>query len=203
MAPKPKPRKALKRPTGELSKSNSKLAKFIKGSASGKDFTKAEARTAAGKYRDIEKAAGPKGFSGMGALDRSGVALGKAEAATKAMRKPAAKKTKPKSTLSKVGKALSKTPAGKVVKRAKIVAREARDIPTAVGTAISGRNVQYGGGAFARKDLKTQIKEVGSAIKSGKKGTEAAQVRFASKKKGTVGSSGLDQNVSKKKAKRK
>jgi hypothetical protein len=91
----------------------------------------------------------------------------------------------------------------KIVKRAKTVAREARDIPTAVGTAISGRNVQYGGGAFARKDLKTQIKEVGSAIKSGKKGTEAAQVRFASKKKGTVGSSGLDQNVSKMKAKRK
>jgi hypothetical protein len=91
----------------------------------------------------------------------------------------------------------------KVVKRAKTVAREARDIPTAVGTAVSGRNVGYGGGKFAKKDLKTQIKEVGSAIKSGKKGTAAAQVRFGGKKKGTVGAGSLDQNVSKMKAKRK
>ena len=91
----------------------------------------------------------------------------------------------------------------KVVKRAKTVAREVRDIPTAVSTAVSGRNVGYGGGKFAAKDLKTQIKEVGSAIKSGKKGTEAAQVRFGSRKKGTVGAGSLDQNVSKKKAPRK
>jgi len=83
---------AAKKPTGEFPKRNSSLAKFIKSSDSGKSFTQAEARTAAGKYRDMEKAAGPKGFSGMGALDRSGVALGKAEAAVKAMRKPAAKK---------------------------------------------------------------------------------------------------------------
>jgi hypothetical protein len=87
MAPKPTPRKALKRPTGELSKSNSKLAKFIKSSNSGKDFTAAEARTAAGKYRDMEKAAG--GFRNM---DTSGVALGKAKAAVKKMGKPKTKK---------------------------------------------------------------------------------------------------------------
>ncbi len=83
---KPTPRKALKRPTGELSKSNSKLAKFIKGSASGKNFTAAETRTAAGKYREMEKAAG-----GFRALDSSGVALGKAEAAVKKMGKPKSK----------------------------------------------------------------------------------------------------------------
>ena len=93
--------------------------------------------------------------------------------------------------------------AGAAVKRAKTVGRELRDIPTAVGTAVSGRNVGYGGGKFAAKDLKTQLKEVGSAIKSGKKGTEAAQVRFGSRKKGTVGAGSLDQNVSKKKAPRK
>jgi hypothetical protein len=86
------PRKATKRPTGELAKSNSKLAKFIMNSASGKNFTAAEARTAAGLYRDMEKAAGKKGFSGFGSLDKSGVALGKAEAAVKKMRKPAAAK---------------------------------------------------------------------------------------------------------------
>jgi len=129
----------------------------------------------------------------------SAAAKKKAAAAGKAT----AAKTKPKSLASKVGKALANTPTGKIVKRAKTVAREVRDIPTAVGTAVSGRNVQYGGGAFAKKDLKTQIKEVGSAIKSGKKGTAAAEVRFGSKKKGTVGSGGLDQNVSKMKAKRK
>ena len=56
------PRKMLKRPTGELSKTNSKLAKFIKGSGNAKGFTQAEARTAAGKYRDKAKAAG--GFGG-------------------------------------------------------------------------------------------------------------------------------------------
>lgn len=88
-------------------------------------------------------------------------------------------------------------------KRLKTIAREARDIPTAVGTAVSGRNVGYGGGKFAAKDLKTQLKEVASAAKSGKKGTEAAQVRFGGRKKGTVGAGSLDQNVSKPKGKRK
>jgi len=166
------PRKALKRPTGELSKSNSNLAKFIKGSASGKDFTKAEARTAAGKFRDIAKAT-PNFNRGMGYLDRSGVALGKAEAATKAMRKPKPK-PKPKSTAAKVAGV-----AGKVAKRAKTVAREVRDVKTAVGTSLRDQeqNVRRAAmgvkpsGKNVGKNLKTQIKEVGSAIKSGKKGT--------------------------------
>jgi hypothetical protein len=188
-------KKAMKRPTGELPKRNSSLAKFIKGSASAKGFTKAEVRTAAGKYRDKEKAAG--GFGGVGALDRSGAALGKSIKETRKMQKP-------KSLASKVGGA-----AGKVAKRAKTVAREARDIPTAVSTVVSGRDVpgrnsSRGGGKFAVKDLKTQIKEVGSAIKSGKKGTEAAQVRFGlGLKRGTVGAGNSDVNVSKKKKKRK
>lgn len=195
VAKKPATKAAPKKPTGELPKRNSALAKFIKGSASGKGFTQAEARTAAGKYRNMEKAAG--GFGGFGSMDKSGVALGKAEAATKAMRKPAAK------TTSRGAKAGSST-VSKVVKRAKTVAREVRDIPTAAGSIIASRDVPKGAAMkYAKKDLKTQIKEVGSAIKSGKKGTAAAQARYGSVKKGYTGGGGLDYNVSKPKAKRK
>lgn len=68
---------AVKRPTGELPKRNSDLAKFIAGVKSN-NLTPAQARVAAGLYRDMEKAAGQKGFSGFGSLDKSGAALGKA-----------------------------------------------------------------------------------------------------------------------------
>jgi hypothetical protein len=113
-------------------------------------------------------------------------------------------KTKPKSTVSKVGKVLAKTPAGKAVSRAKTVAREVRDIPTAAANVIKSRNLPQGGVAkFAKKDLKTQIKEVGTAIKSGKKGTQAAQETTKSSMKGRVGGGGLDYYISKPKAKRK
>lgn len=164
------PRKALKRPTGELSKSNSSLAKFIKGSASGKGFTQAEARTAAGKFRDMANAKG----GSFGSLDASGLALGKAEAATKKLRKTAAKPA------ARGAKAGSST-VSKVVKRAKTVAREVRDVKTAVGTSLRDqeqnfRRAAMGVGPTGKnvgKNLKTQIKEVGSAIKSGKKGTSS------------------------------
>lgn len=199
-------KKALKRPTGELSKSNSSLAKFIKGSASGKDFTKAEARTAAGKYRDMANAKGGSFRS----LDAAGVALGKAEAATKKMRKPAAKPAARgakagSSTVSKVGKALAKTPAGKVVSRAKTVAREVRDVPTAAANVIKSNRIFPKGGVakFAKKDLKTQIKEVGTAIKSGKKGTQAATENYQGKKGTYVGGGGADYYISKPKKPRK
>lgn len=86
----------------------------------------------------------------------------------------------------------------KVVKRAKTVAREVRDIPTAVATVVSSRDMgKYPSGKFAKKDLKTQIKEVGKAVVSGKKGTPAAQARYGSKPKGYAGAGGLDYNVSK------
>jgi hypothetical protein len=119
-----------------------------------------------------------------------------AKTKAKAAGKATGAKTKPKSVASKV------------VSRAKTVAREARDIPTAVSTVVSGRDVpsrnsSRGGGKFAVKDLKTQIKEVGSAIKSGKKGTEAAQVRWGGLERGTVGAGNSDVNVSKKKKPRK
>jgi hypothetical protein len=176
MAPKKKPvKKAMKRPTGELPKRNSKLAKFIKGSDDGKSFTMPEARTAAGKYRDLEKAAGPKGFA---SLDKSGVALGKAEAATKKMRKP--KHTpKPASANPKLKKSVARGPkAGsgvisKVAGRAKSTAREVRDVPTAVGTSVMGYLNPSGivKRGPSTKNLAKQVKEAGRAVLTGKKGT--------------------------------
>jgi len=81
---------AVRKPTGELPKRNSDLAKFIAGVKSN-NLTPAQARTAAGLYRDMEKAAGKKGFSGFGSLDKSGAALGKAIKQTQATTKPMAR----------------------------------------------------------------------------------------------------------------
>ena len=102
-------------------------------------------------------------------------------------RKPAAKKAKttvykPKqpSLASQASKA-----AGKIVGRAKTVAREVRDIPTAVGTVVrataagkpkSGTNTPLNKQAqFAKYTLKQQLKEVKSAAQKGTKGTAAVQ----------------------------
>ena len=73
----------------------------------------------------------------------------------------------------------------KVVGRAKTVAREVRDIPTAVGTLAraaaagkpkAGTNVPVNKQAqFAKYDLKRQVKQVGAAITSGKTGTAAVR----------------------------
>ena len=97
----------------------------------------------------------------------SAAAKKKAAAAGKAT----AKKTAPKSLVSKV------------VGRAKTVAREVRDIPTAVGTVIkataagkpkAGTNTSNSkSGMYAKYDLKRQVKEVKDAITSGRKGTGA------------------------------
>ena len=83
-----------KRPTGELPKRNSSLAKFIAGGNKPK-LSMAESRIAAGKFRDAEKKVG--GFKGIGALDSSGVALNKAK-------KEAAKKTAAKKPMKKMSK---------------------------------------------------------------------------------------------------
>lgn len=85
-------------------------------------------------------------------------------------------KTKPKSTVSKVAGVV-----GKVAGRAKTVAREVRDIKTAVGTSLRDQEQNVRRAAMGAKptgknvggNLKKQIKEVGSAIKSGKKGTSS------------------------------
>ena len=94
----------------------------------------------------------------------SAAAKKKAAAAGKAT----AKKTAPKSLVSKV------------VGRAKTVAREVRDIPTAVGTVIRAPKPKAGTNTpvnkqpmYAKYDLKRQVKEVKDAITSGKKGTGA------------------------------
>ena len=63
--------------------------------------------------------------------------------------------------------------AAAVAKRFGITAREARDIATALGT-VAGRAVKGGDATGKGKDianLKKQIKEVGVAAKTGKKGT--------------------------------
>ncbi len=56
---------------------------------------------------------------------------------------------------------------GKVGNYAGSVAREARDIPTAIGTAISTKNANY------LRDVPTQVKEVGTTATTGYKGTTA------------------------------
>ena len=94
--------------------------------------------------------------------------------------KETAAKTKPKSTVSKV------------VSRARIVAREAGDVKKAVkNVAKSGKSAlnldrtgnQYLGRQAVRetgKDLKKQLKEFGSAVKSGKPGSRAGTVSYNS-----------------------
>jgi hypothetical protein len=75
-----------------------------------------------------------------------------------------------------------KTPIGEVAKRFGITAREARDIATAVGTLGKAAVVtaQFPGmnkgvAKSAAKNLVKQVKETGTAAKSGKKGTTSSQ----------------------------
>jgi hypothetical protein len=104
----------------------------------------------------------------------SAAAKKKAAAAGKAT----AKKTAPKSTASKVGAV-----AGKVAKRVKTVAREVRDVKTAVGTTAkaftktgSNPNQPYSAKKQSIKNLATQIREVGRAAAKGKPGTSSGKV---------------------------
>ena len=54
------------------------------------------------------------------------------------------------------------------------VAREVRDIPTAISTAYEYRNNENGGSySDLKKDIGTQVKEVGKMALTGKKGTRA------------------------------
>ena len=108
----------------------------------------------------------------MRATDKAS-ARGKAAKKASDARIAAAKKSRgPKAGTSTVSK---------IVKRAKTVAREVRDVKTAVGTSLRDQeqNVRRAAmgvkpsGKNVGKNLRTQIKEVGSAIKSGKKGTSS------------------------------
>jgi hypothetical protein len=94
----------------------------------------------------------------------SAAAKAKAGAAGKAT----AARTKPKSLASKVGGA-----AGSVAKRAKTVAREVRDIPTAIGTlATANKNKEVK--SAAKSNLQIQIRDLAKAAK-GRKGVRSAQ----------------------------
>lgn len=65
-----------------------------------------------------------------------------------------------------------------------VVAREIRDIPTAVGTVLTTREISSKKHAtMAKKDLKRQIRQVGKAIKTGKPGTSAAKAVPTGKRK--------------------
>jgi len=93
---------------------------------------------------------------------------------SKAKQIPAKKNS---SVASKVGKV-----AGAAAKRAKTVAREGRDVVTAVGTLATGtkRNVErgdlYSDKYTPVKNLAKQIKEVGTAAVKGKKGTTSTKI---------------------------
>lgn len=65
-----------------------------------------------------------------------------------------------------------------------VVAREIRDIPTAVGTVLRTKDLSSKKHAtMAKKDLKRQIRQVGKAIKTGKPGTSAAKAVPTGKRK--------------------
>jgi hypothetical protein len=86
--------------------------------------------------------------------------------------KPAAAKKKSPSLAAKAAGAV-----GKVASRVKTTAREARDIPTAVGTAV--RAAADGKKGFRKEyavaELKKQVKETTRAAKTGLKGSAAPQ----------------------------
>lgn len=82
-----------------------------------------------------------------------------------------------------------------VTNRYRVTAREARDIVTAVSTAAQYRNSENQGTyKDLKKDVVTQIKEVGKAAVTGKGGTKPSQ-----KYKGVVtrnpGKKGFDNNA--------
>ena len=98
-------------------------------------------------------------------------AAAKAKAAARG--KATAKKTAPKSLVSKV------------VKRTAVTAREARDVVTAAGTVAKGVKENrkfYTGGTV--KNLKNQIAETARAAATGKRGTESDQIVSSRRDKG-------------------
>lgn len=87
-------------------------------------------------------------------------------------------------------------PVNKIVKRVKTVAREVRDIPTAIGTNLSAQQDYKGGNPADRpvtkananrasKNLDRQIIEAAKAVLSGKSGTSSDLLNeYAKYKKG-------------------
>ena len=98
--------------------------------------------------------------------------------------KAAGKTAKPvvKTTPGKAGPASKggSSIASKIAKRVGTTAREARDVVTAVGSAAQAVRKSPQRGINAKKivsDVGTQIKEVATAAKTGKKGTTAFTVK--------------------------
>ena len=185
-------KKTNRMPTGEKAKQLSGLAyrtaRDVGSAAEGaaiagrnRDFAKKEAAKAAAKKASYS----PAPMSA--AAKKKAAAAGKKTESKTLLRtlKPIKSESRSKagsSTVSKVGKALANTPAGKVVKRAKIVAREARDIPTSVSTAakVAARTAQgktTWGRQTGAKNIAKQIVETGRAVVTGKKGTEAPRTK--------------------------
>ena len=87
----------------------------------------------------------------------------KTKATTSSIRDAVQRKSGTTSTGAKVAKAITK--------RVGTVAREARDVVTAAGTVANTRITSPKVSKMAGENFKKQVREVGSAIKSGKKGT--------------------------------
>lgn len=84
-----------------------------------------------------------------------------------------AKKMPPKGGANTVDKLVQN-----ITNRFRVTAREARDIVTAVSTAAEYRNNENQGSySILKKDVGTQIKEVGKAAITGKKQTKPLQVQ--------------------------
>jgi hypothetical protein len=155
---------AAKRPTGERPKQLSTLAKTVKSAARGgvasksgkvEVLTPSQAAARAGKMRD------------RAAQNRKGAMTPTERAKLKKELKPLNEGSRSKSGASTIAA---------VTKRFGITAREARDIATAVGTLAQTRKTSAGGTKEeARKNLKKQIKEVGSAAIKGTKGTPSKE----------------------------
>jgi hypothetical protein len=108
------------------------------------------------------------------------------------MKKMAPKPVKGKAAASKTNMGLVQD----ITNRFRVTAREARDIVTAVSTAAQYKNnPNQGTYGDLKKDVVTQIKEVGKAAVTGKGGTKPSQ-----KYKGVItrnpGKKGFDNNAS-------
>jgi hypothetical protein len=102
---------------------------------------------------------------------------------------------------NKTTKKSSPSLASRVVKRAKIVAREVRDIPTAVGAPkrmqVGTKTLTFTQGDTGKKEkitapkykgnaqsgIKAQLKEAAAAITAGQKGTSVGHTSASGKKK--------------------
>ena len=187
-------KKTMKFPAGERPKQLSSYAKVTKSAAraglglSGPETPRVipagEAARRANVIRDADKrikntsVAGSKTSTsysprGMGAKEAGEMYVRSYNKQSKYL--TAKEKAKPKR-----GPKAGTSTVSKVVKRAKTVAREARDIKTAVGSAAQALRKSPQEGMPVKKTIKnigTQVKETARAAATGKKGTTAYKVK--------------------------